>query len=89
MASKDCMFGHDFALYVIRTTDDPGEQKRLGRQVRHFDLDLWQQECEHSDLPEKLAKFSKIMRCALPLHTLMATAALPKPALMIKCRASA
>ena len=69
MASKDRMFGHDFALSVICATDDPREQKRLGRQVRHFYLDLWHQECEHSDLPDNLAKFSQNDVCLALAHT--------------------
>ena len=42
MASKARLFGDDTALSVTLASDDPREQKCLGRQVRHFDHDLWQ-----------------------------------------------
>ena len=45
MASKARLFGDDTALSVILASDDPREQKRLGRQVRYFDHDLWQTDC--------------------------------------------
>ena len=66
-ASKARLFGDDTALSAILASDDPREQKRLGRQVRHFDHDLWQTECENIVLHDNLAKFSKNeeMRLAL------------------------
>ena len=42
MASKARLFGDDTALSAILASDDPREQKCLGRQVRHFDPELWQ-----------------------------------------------
>ena len=67
MASKARLFGDDTALSAILASDDPREQKRLGRQVRHFDHDLWQTECENIVLHGNLAKFSQNeeMRLAL------------------------
>ena len=67
MASKARLFGDDTALAAILASDDPREQKRLGRQVHHFDHDLWQTECENIVLRDNLAKFSKNeeMRLAL------------------------
>ena len=47
MASKARLFGDDTALSAILASDDPREQKRLGRHVRHFDPELWQSECEN------------------------------------------
>ena len=47
------------ALSAILASDDPREQKRLGRKVRHFDHKLWQSECENIVLHGNLAKFSK------------------------------
>ena len=47
------------ALSAILASDDPRERKRLGRQVRHFDHDLWQTECENIVLHGNLAKFSQ------------------------------
>ena len=57
----------DLALSGILVTDDPREQKRLGRQVRHFDHDFLQQEWEHIVLQGNLARFSQNeeMRLAL------------------------
>ena len=59
MASKACLFGDDTALSTILASDDPREQKRLGRQVCHFDHDLWHTECENIVLHGNLAKFSQ------------------------------
>ena len=55
MASNARLFGHDLALSVILATDDPREQKRLDRHIRHF----WQQECEHLVFQGNLAKSSQ------------------------------
>ena len=67
MASKARLFGDDTALSAILASDDLREQKRLGRQVRHFDHDLWYTECENFVLHGNLAKFSQNeeMRLAL------------------------
>ena len=59
MASKARLFGDDTALSAILASDDPREQKRLGRQVRHLDYKLWQSECENIVLHGNLAKFSQ------------------------------
>ena len=58
MASKACLFGDDTALSDILATDDPREQKSIGRQVRHFDQELGQQQCENMVFHGNLAKFS-------------------------------
>ena len=70
MASKARLFGDDSALSAIFATDDPREQKHIGRQVRHFDHDLWQKHCENIVFDGNLAKFSQNedMRRSL-LHT--------------------
>ena len=70
MALKAHLLGDDSALSAILATDDPREQKHLGRQVRHFDHESWQQECENIVLRGNLAKFSQNedMRLAL-IHT--------------------
>ena len=67
MASKARLFGDDMALSAILGSDDPREKKRLGRQVRHFDHNLWHTECEHIVLHGNHAKFSQNeeMRLAL------------------------
>ena len=46
MASKARLFGDDTALSAILASNDPRDQKCLGRQVRHFDHELWQSACE-------------------------------------------
>ena len=59
MASKARLFGDDTALSAILASDDPREKKYLDRQVRHFDPELWQSECENIVLHGNLAKFSQ------------------------------
>ena len=59
MGSKACLFGDDTALSAILASDNPPEQKHLGRQVRHFIHDLWQTDCENIVLHGNLAKFSQ------------------------------
>ena len=59
MASKACLFGDDTALSAILASNDPREQKRLGRRVRHFDHELWQSHRENIVLQGTLAKFSQ------------------------------
>ncbi|CAN0154209.1 unnamed protein product, partial [Ascophyllum nodosum] len=53
IASRARLFSDDLALSAVLAADDPREQKHLGRhhkrlgsQVRHFDHDLWQKDCE-------------------------------------------
>ena len=59
MASKARLFGDDTALSAILASDDPREQNRLGRQVYHFDPELWQSECENIVLRGNFANFSQ------------------------------
>ena len=59
MASEARLFGDDTALSDILASNDPREQKCLGRQVRHFDHELWQSACENIVLHGNLAKFSQ------------------------------
>ena len=59
MASKARLFGDDTALSAILASNDPREQKRLGRRVRHFDHELWQSHCENIVLQGTLARFSQ------------------------------
>ena len=59
VASKVRLFGDDTALSAILASDDPREQKRLGRHVRHFDHELWQSDYENIVLHDNLAKFSQ------------------------------
>ena len=59
MASKARLSGDDTALSAILASDDPREQKRLGRQVRHFDPQLWQSECQNIVFHGNFANFSQ------------------------------
>ena len=67
MASKVRLVCDDTALSATLASNDPREQKRLGRRVRHFDHELWQSHCENIVLQGNLAKFSQNneMRLAL------------------------
>ena len=67
MTSKARLSGDDTALSAILASNDPREQKRLGRRVRHFDHELWQPHCENIVLQGTLAKFfqNNEMRFAL------------------------
>ena len=67
MASKARLFGDDTALSAIIASNDPQEQKCLGRQVRHFDHELWQSACENIVLHGNLAKFSQTEEMHLAL----------------------
>jgi len=44
MAEKARMFGDTETLIKILDSDDPKEQKRLGREVKNFDEDKWNEE---------------------------------------------
>ena len=70
MGSNARLFGDDLGLSAIFATDDPREQKRLDRHLRHFDHDFWQHESEHLVLRGNLAKSvqNEKMRLAL-VHT--------------------
>ena len=59
MASKARLFGDDTALSAILASDDPREQKCLGRKMRHFDHELWQSERDNIVFHGNLAKFSQ------------------------------
>ena len=70
MASNARLFGDDTALSATLASDNPRETKRLGRHVRHFDHDLWQQECKNSALRGNLAKLSQNEKTRVALvHT--------------------
>ena len=69
MASKARLFGDVTELLTILASDDPREQKRLGRRVRHFDHKLWQSKCENIILHGNLAKFSQTEEMRLALIT--------------------
>ncbi len=41
MAHKALLFGDDEILYKILNTTDPAKIKKLGRQVKDFDNNIW------------------------------------------------
>ena len=77
MASKARLFGDDTALSAILASNDPREQKGLGRCVRHFDHEQWQSHAKTLYYMSTLQNFPKTRRCTLPLFK-PATAASPK-----------
>ncbi len=66
MASKARMFGDEQTCDMIMESDDPAQQKKLGRLIESFVLGLWQ-EREENDRPRcwnvvwrgNMAKFSQ------------------------------
>jgi ribA/ribD-fused uncharacterized protein len=45
MASKAAIFADNWAYDEIMKEKDPSKQKALGRQVKHFDKDIWDDAC--------------------------------------------
>lgn len=58
MAQKARLFGDDAALKAIMSTDDPAQQKRLGKLVRGFDVRTWEAVARDVVMRASLAKFS-------------------------------
>ena len=59
MASKARLFVDDLVFSVKLATDGPLKQNLLGRQVRHFDHQCWQQACENVVLRGNLANLAQ------------------------------
>ena len=59
MYAKARLFDDDAIAARILETDDPGLQKRLGGQVKHFDHDTWRRWRIHIVVEGNLAKFSQ------------------------------
>jgi len=59
MAAKARLFGDEEALEAIMETDDPREQKRLGRLVVGFDEDTWNEVAVDIVTEGNFAKFSQ------------------------------
>lgn len=59
MAMKAQYFGDLDTKAKIMATKDPGEQKRLGRQVKNFEAPLWQTVGPEYVYMANLAKFSE------------------------------
>ena len=59
MASKARLFGDEVTLKKILAAKDPKEMKSLGRQVRNFNADVWNQEACSLVIAGNVAKFSQ------------------------------
>lgn len=58
MAMKADYFGDDEAKFKIMNTNDPSEQKALGRQVKNFDKEAWDAVSRGYVYQANMAKFS-------------------------------
>ena len=58
MAQKARLFGDDPALRAIMSTDDPAQQKRLGKLVRGFDVRIWEAVARDVVMRASIAKFA-------------------------------
>ncbi len=58
MAQKARLFGDDPALRAIMSTDDPAQQKRLGKLVRGFDVRTWEAVARDVVMRASIAKFA-------------------------------
>ena len=59
MYSKARYFNDDYAAELILGTDDPKEQKRLGRLIKNFDDNKWLEICDDIVYNANYAKFSQ------------------------------
>ena len=59
MAQKALFFGDTEAHRAIMKATDPSEQKMIGRQVRNFDADKWNEVCREIVYKANVAKFSQ------------------------------
>jgi len=59
MAEKAGVFGDETALAAILKSDDPREQKAIGRRVRGFQEDAWNRVCRGIVYRGNLARFSQ------------------------------
>lgn len=59
MAQKALMFGDDETYEKIMASDSPGEQKALGRLVKGFDVESWEEDARQIVYQGNLYKFSQ------------------------------
>ncbi|WP_020560980.1 NADAR family protein [Thiofilum flexile] len=59
MAQKARLFGNEDMLAAILTCKHPGEAKKLGRKVRNFNADTWNQHCFAYVVEGNVAKFGQ------------------------------
>jgi len=59
MAQKARLFGDHEILAAVLECEHPAEAKKLGRKVKHFDPDRWNQRCFQYVVDGNVAKFSQ------------------------------
>jgi len=59
MAKKALMFNDFKSLEIIMATDQPDEQKALGKMVKNFDKATWEKYCRKIVYDGNLAKFTQ------------------------------
>ncbi len=59
MAEKARTFGDVRAEMTIMASNDPSQQKFIGRQVQKFDAKVWDKKCKHVVYLANMAKFSQ------------------------------
>lgn len=59
MAQKSLVFGDHDIFNEIMKTNDPSEQKALGRKIKNFDKDVWEAKCKEIVYNGNYAKFTQ------------------------------
>ena len=59
MAKKAMLFNDEVTLRKIMKSQDPREIKALGREVKNFDVKVWQENCREIVFNGNLLKFSQ------------------------------
>lgn len=59
MYKKAMLFGDDKIAELILLSDEPVDQKALGRKVKNFDRDIWDEHCFSFVYQGNYAKFSQ------------------------------
>ena len=59
MHMKALMFGDTEVAELIMEQKDPRKQKMLGREVRHFDHELWFEKCQEVMVDGLISKFTQ------------------------------
>ncbi len=59
MAKKALLFGDTDVYHAIMVTENPAEQKALGRQVRNFNVEVWNSTAQDIVFGGNLMKFTQ------------------------------
>ena len=62
MLQKAYLFDYSMVKKIINT-QNPSEVKKLGRQVKNFDKNIWEKKCVDLVVEVLLAKFSQVEEC--------------------------